>query len=174
VLRGSSRDDIYMGFVPGQTGEEFFGNLGIDVWSGDLYSEAPDYFATPQGYRIGLMDYLTANTDRHGGNFMFTSAGTAVPIDNGSSWGVLGGGYESPFLEAYKEHLNAGDTPISLAALGQIKTRMQAVKGQFTSAGHTDWYDQTMSRLQEVITSTGQHHWAGKWTVGKAEAAAGY
>jgi len=109
---------------------------------------------SPRGYRVGLLDYLTQNDDRHPMNYLISPSGDPVPIDNSSTFGYEGGGWDSPFWSAYQDQMRAGKYPLSLADLKAVGKRMTAIKDEFHDAGHDDWYKEAMARLRRVEQAT--------------------
>jgi hypothetical protein len=157
VVRGDTPDDIYMQFKDMEIAANWLSDRGIDY--GDPFSSSPDTFMNPQSYRIGLLDYLTQNSDRHYHNYGFDADGNPVPIDHSSTFGIQGGGWDSPFLQAADTALeHHRSDAISVAELDEIGKRLEHVKGQFTDAGRGDWYNGVLSRLAEFrrATETGQ------------------
>ena len=145
VIRGKDSNEVWMGFVDGQVAETYLDEQGIDPWN-----PPTAMFSNDAGYRIGLLDYLDDNNDRHMENYMFTPAGEPVAIDNSSTWGIEAGGQTGPFRDALGQALAAGDNPFDAAALAAIKKRIDALEPQFKAAGHDDWWKQAEKRLADV------------------------
>jgi hypothetical protein len=93
------------------------------------------------GKRIGLMDYLTQNIDRHGGNYIMQADGTPVPIDHGLIF--AGGQVYSPFWRAttgqwWNQHPELMD---------EIRSRLEATAPEFAARGREQWLTTAIERL---------------------------
>ena len=139
--------EITMGYVPGQMGEDW-------AWEAAGHTEAPhdleeQQMRSPEGRRIGLLDYLIANPDRHDQNWMVTPDGKPVPIDNSSAW-------SSPWgtTSDFWDHV-----PItSKSEYDSTLAGLMALQPEFDRLGHDDWYMDTISRLYR-ISPIGSHTW---------------
>lgn len=130
ALRGESPAEVYLGYAEG----------GLPYIDGE-----PD-MGGDRAMRIGLLDYLADNSDRHPANFLVDDNGQPVPIDESSTFGIPGGGSQSPFLDTLRESISNEDTPIPPGEAAKISKRLDAIKPAFTDAGRGDWYQQMMTR----------------------------
>lgn len=124
-MGGPGSGEIVMGFVDGEMAEDY-----------------PDYgelYNTPQGEKIGLLDYLDGNGDRHDENWMVTPDDIPVPIDNGGF--LFGNDTSSDFWDGYK-----GDQ----AEYDQINEGLVSLEPEFARMGHLTWYRDMMSRWMDV------------------------
>ena len=74
------------------------------------------------GRKIGLLDILTGQSDRHNGNIIINTKGEPVPIDHNDAWGLANENgtliTNSPFAVALNRDIAAGNSPFSVADLG--------------------------------------------------------
>lgn len=119
------------------------------------YSAEDAAYDTPRGLRIGLLDYLIDNGDRHDYNWMLDGS-QPVPIDNSSGFGVINawGWNGSPFSEAYQREFEDGRPPMTVADLEAARARLEAERADWVAGGREDWLDTVESRLDGVIDST--------------------
>lgn len=69
---------------------------GSELWP----SELEKTIQSPQGLRVGVLDYITGNIDRHDGNVLVGRSGKLSAIDNGMSFNT--DGTNSAFYRAHK------------------------------------------------------------------------
>lgn len=133
--------EIVMGFVPGvmaeRYAEEQAGEQGTD--SDDIESELEQ---SPEGERIGLLDYLIANTDRHDQNWMVTPDGEPVPIDMSSAFSEYSSSTTSDFWN--------GVTDIPQSEYDQITEALTGLEPEFRRLGRYTWYEQMMGRWNDI------------------------
>jgi len=145
-LTDGEPDEIIMGFVPGEVAGNYSG--GADTY--DLESED-----NPQGHKIGVLDYLISNPDRHDFNWMITPDDVPVPIDMSGGF-ASSYGTNSPFW-----HNEVLDT----AEYEQLVEGLATIKPEFHRLGHDDWYTQMISRLNDIAPGAapgaGGQNWAG-------------
>ena len=148
-------DTILMDYAVGsEVGHQWLG--------GRPFRTAEKLYNSPTGYRIGVMDILNSNDDRHGGNWL-VAQGLPVPIDNSSTFGIGGSGNKGPFRKALERQLplmGAGGKviqgprghPFSQAEIDAMNKALSDPKlvARFRLAGKTDWYNQMFARWQEL------------------------
>jgi hypothetical protein len=104
--------------------------------------------STPEGVRIGVLDYLTGNRDRHGGNIMVTSDGKPVPIDHSSSrfdaFEVDNSIFSKPLA----------DQGVPEEDINRWRAELMKTQPEFNRLGHPDYYANMMSQLERL---DGQH-----------------
>ncbi len=103
------------------------------------------------GRRIALLDAVTNNGDRNGGNWLIDD-GKAVPIDHGKAFmtGPYAGG--SPFIDAhYGEKLSKAEAASMLA-------KFDALEPKFKAMNREKWFTQARARLLS-ITRNGIRNW---------------
>ena len=108
---------------------------------------------SPRGRKIGLLDILTGQSDRHNGNIMINKAGEPVPIDHNDAWGLVNEKgtltTNSPFGAALERDIAAGKSPFSVADLDKLEAQIKAAKAELTQdplAGDS-LYNLTMDRM---------------------------
>lgn len=137
---------------------EVAGNNG--GWGADSMSTGP-YHDTLDGRRIGLLDTLIENPDRHVGNWFVQDDGSLTPIDHGLGWAAS----ESPDLfpperpvivGGFADHYISGktgfvgdwrDNDLSPEYAKQVQGRLAALKPMFEQLGRTDLFDRMMARM---------------------------
>jgi hypothetical protein len=116
-----------------------------------------EMFRSPEGAKIGLMDAITGNEDRHMGNVMVSPAGKPIPIDHNDTWGMpdaRGGLFtDSPFAAALDKQIDAGKSPFTVAELDRVKTEVEAMKAEFEAmpgGGGARNFQMTMDKLAQI------------------------
>jgi phosphoinositide 3-/4-kinase-like protein len=141
AVRRTGPDEVELEYMPGRTGMEEYGAI------------APKSITeAPVNAKVGLLDYLTNNADRHTGNWTIGQEGSEVyAIDHGLAFqdniGILAYG---PFALAHGFSIGTPKN-IRLSELDEIRTRLEALRGDFASAGRADWYNGMISRLDDVF-----------------------
>lgn len=102
--------------------------------------------ATPEGIRMGLLDVLIANPDRHPGNYLVNyDQNRITAIDHGFAWDDLDDFYPSIFAR------NFGRTsPLSQADIAELRPKIEGLRAEFERTGHLDWYDQVTEMFEQV------------------------
>jgi hypothetical protein len=152
-------------FVPGVMADEYVekessaalreakkenaGQWTAEAAASDARDEAEqELYNTTEGYKIGLLDYLISNSDRHNQNWMVTPDGKPVPIDMGYAQ-FDGQDYESPFTEAsgltdydpdYGERLDSQEWE-------ELYSGLSAIQPEFQRLGRSGWYSNMMGQL---------------------------
>lgn len=119
-------------------------------------------------YMMGLLDVLTDQIDRHGGNWMITDAGHLVPIDNMSWWSDsdppeltgsdapnLGSDFSFALVKPSKSTLSLLGTwkdknDLRPSDLDEIRMRLRSLKPDFDHLGRGDWFNYMMERLNAI------------------------
>lgn len=114
----------------------------------DILSNIYDY---DNAWRMGILDFLIVNSDRHDGNWFINKEGQPVPIDHGNAQFDPRQRILSSFADTLLRDLNRGAAPITSAQLLRLKGNIQALRGEFVSAGRVDYYDSVMSRMDNLI-----------------------
>jgi hypothetical protein len=159
--------EIYMPFVNGHAA------AAATQPGGEAWQSAEDddkYFSklinSPEGQKIGLLDMLIGESDRHYGNVMITSGGKPVPIDHNDSWGMVNAdgslAYSSPFAAQLEQKVKAGKSPFSAADISAAEGRIKALKPEFDKVHEADFgmsgnqlYDLTMKRIAKLKKQIG-------------------
>lgn len=146
-----SDDEIYMEVMPGQPGyvrarEE-----------GDLPRER---LRADDAKKIGLLDVLIDNADRHGGNWL-EDGDDIYAIDHGlafrSSTAGRSGATLSPFANSnyigydgeYRD-----ENPLSDADIDHIRGVLDGVEPEFRRLGRQEWLDTVRARLDQLAMWT--------------------
>lgn len=146
VLR-TAPDEVFMEFMPDPPG---MGRV--------KYEWARNSRDAPAGRRLGILDLLISNHDRHAGNYLLSnqsvkdlSKGDITAIDHGFAFALdpspvfpLGGGsvFSVPFERA--------QNPLSKADAAKIGPRLAALAPEFERRGRREWFDAMMNRWQLV------------------------
>jgi GNAT superfamily N-acetyltransferase len=117
-----------------------------------------EILATDDAVRIGLLDVLLNNTDRHDGNWMVDGAGGPVGIDHGMAFTVnppagTSGATKSPF--ATEHFINPDGTfkatnSLTPSEVTRLEGEIERIRPQFERAGRTDWLDAALGRLRQL------------------------
>lgn len=137
-------DEIVTTFHEGSTG------LRLMESDGASYTQA---FESEDGRRIGMLDYVTTNEDRHDGNWVRTNDGRIAPIDHTGmrfeNTQLLDG--TSPF--EIVAGLNPGfgvPSVFTRAELDDIGDRLDGLKSKFAERGHSDWHSAMMRKFDVI------------------------
>lgn len=117
-----------------------------------------DILATDDAVRIGLLDVLLNNVDRHGGNWMVDDAGAPVAIDHGMAFAVdppagTSGATKSPF--ATEHFINPDGTfratnSLTPSDIARLEGEIERIRPQFERAGRAGWLDAALGRLRQL------------------------
>ena len=130
------KKSVYMTFVNGKTASELHENAKrIMSRDGGGSAEAADAMR-----RIGFLDHLIKNNDRHAGNYMIDQDGIPNAIDHGLAWpGWYSDGYVAKLVR------KKDFTPEYYA---QVRKNLEALKPEFVKiTGNTRKYDDMMKQL---------------------------
>lgn len=102
--------------------------------------------ATPEGVRMGLLDVLIANPDRHPGNYLVNyDQDRITAIDHGFAWDDPEDFYPSTFAR------NFGRTsPLSPADIAELRPKIGELRADFERMGHLDWYEQVTDMFEQI------------------------
>lgn len=128
------------------------GVMGNDRWD-QFQRDMADPF-TSEAWRMGLLDKLIFNGDRHAGNLMYGPDGTLYPIDHGNAHFEPSQGMESRFAEQLMLQLREGRAPITSAQLLRLRNELAAMLPFFESFGRRDWYDAVMTNMENVLEAS--------------------
>jgi hypothetical protein len=144
---------VAMSYVDGVPGARWMKDQGLDAEGLDAEHEAVLAGAgrTEAGLRIGALDWLTRNTDRHAYNWMVTADGTPVPIDHGNTFDGTDladfGIPDSPFKEALRD---APERAFSDSDLSAWRAGLQDLAPEFSRLGRDEWLQEALRRLGEL------------------------
>lgn len=137
AMRRVRSDTAYQEFIPGASAKQLYGK-GV-----------PDHILnSDDGIRLGLLDRITNNTDRHAGNWLVADSGGIAAIDNGMAFNYSTTIGHNPFGKAHFGE----DTPNALtpADAAEMRARLEALKPRFTAMGRTKWYRAMMAQFDDV------------------------
>jgi hypothetical protein len=152
--------EIYMGFIDGaKTGDE----VGHGPYGGGM----PTHIANSDGARrIGILDLLANNFDRHSGNYMVDREGRVWGIDHGLAWapaGLAGQGRGEPpsgSLTVFGEHfvqrggIFGGNewkqNDFTQAEWAEMRQKVEALRPDFDRLGRGHWHEFALARLDAL------------------------
>lgn len=106
---------------------------------------------SPEGLRMGLLDVLIGNQDRHAGNWMVDGQ-DMYAIDHGLAFQPGATARESPFaqrlLDANGNALPQND--LSPDDVDLVRVRLERMRPQFRELGRGDWFNSMMERLDDI------------------------
>lgn len=125
-----------------------------------------EFHDSRDGRRIGLLDALVENPDRHQGNWIVHDDGSITPIDHGLSWEAALdsedlfppdratglGGFTDHYIEQKGFTGEWRDNDLSPKYVESLRERLAALRSAFDDAGHSALHDRMMARL-EIIAS---------------------
>lgn len=145
---------INMEFVPDAT-PAF--NRYWDRDATDFLRVPGDVLGSDDGLRMGLLDVLIGNPDRHGYNWMVDDDNRLYPIDNGLAFVNLKGtnasdAGRSPFAAEYfiTPDGRFKDNILSRRDIQWVREQMEALAPQFQRVGQPAWYTQIQNRLRQL------------------------
>jgi hypothetical protein len=141
VSGGDPAEEV-MGFVPGTTAARYLGDQGYEALGELTQSE--------DGQKIGLLDFLIQNPDRHTSNWMVTPSGSPVAIDNSSGFIYAGDGAASTTF------WNEEPSNIPQDYANKIRAELAKLEPQFERLGHQMWYSDMMERAGELGPGGGE------------------
>jgi phosphoinositide 3-/4-kinase-like protein len=136
-----SDTEIYLEYMPGETGMKRFGG-----------SVPYRYAVSEEGLNMGLFDQLIGNNDRHTGNWTVDRDDRLYAIDHGLAFG--GDVYGDTFGPFGFELLYGGHE-IPYSRFEQIRRSLEGVRGEFDRLGRGRWYDSMITRLNAMQNRIG-------------------
>jgi hypothetical protein len=152
--------EIYMGFIDdAKTGDE----VGHGVYGGGM----PAHIADSDGARrIGILDLLANNFDRHHGNYMIDEEDRVWGIDHGLAWAPAGlagqnrGEPPSGTLTVFAEHfvqrggIFGGNewkrNDFTQAEWAEMRRKVEALRPDFDRLGRGHWHEFALARLDAL------------------------
>jgi hypothetical protein len=125
----------------------------------------PGVTDSDDGLRIGILDTITGQQDRHGQNWLRLDDGRLVPIDNGESFRSLRMNLapDSPFANdpalgvrpIDKDALDRFDKPytrnvLDRSDMDEIYRRVEALEPEFSELGQRDWWEKALARTGQL------------------------
>ena len=137
--------------VPGKVGERYYLEKGDPHWDLDDYrwkvmeQEVAD---NDTGRAIGLLDYVTGNTDRsNAANYLVDEQGNAHPIDMGMAQ-FDGDEPGSPFWDG-----NDAKYLYSANDVARMEAELKKIEPEFRRLGHDDWFVVMMDAVSRIRAS---------------------
>jgi hypothetical protein len=147
--------EMFIEFAPG----ELIGNADLPITR--TLDELPDQRMVT---RIGLLDALTGNNDRHDGNLIVDN-GEVTAIDQGLAWSWIGirkygmdavdsnrpgARFVHHDLPSFQGQAPWVENPMTDADVELTRERLEALRPDFKRVGREDWLDHSLSMLDEI------------------------
>jgi hypothetical protein len=131
------KDSVYMTLVNGKTAAE----LGTDARQIMAWGVSPE--ASDGMRKIGFLDYLIRNSDRHNGNFMLGEDSVPVAIDHGNAWSFYDAGSDVTRMVRKND--------FTAEYYAQVKQNLEALEPEFTKVAGADnkYYSVMMKQLEK-------------------------
>jgi phosphoinositide 3-/4-kinase-like protein len=143
AIQRADDDNLYMEIMPGGS-----------AMSRRFYDDQGALADTPQGMRMGLLDVLLNNTDRHSGNWMIDDAGQIAAIDHGLAFKESRTNRSSAtrsrfstdhFIDSSGEYRERN--PLTRLDVEIARQQLEAIRPRFEQLGRGAWYGQVLDRL---------------------------
>lgn len=141
AVKQASPTELYMEVMPGTSAAaQGIQNAPIEITDAD------------DGLKMGLLDVLLNNSDRHTGNWMLDGEEIAA-IDHGFAF--MPGTQRwmsSPFTDRYLDSTRMVNptSPLSPSDISYVRQRLEQIKPQFEAMGRGDWYRDMLLRLNQL------------------------
>lgn len=133
--------------VPGKVAARYIQDHGDPSWEPDDYRWGDiqvDISDTDTGREVGLLDYVTGNTDRNTGNYLVDDEGNPHPIDMGMAQ-FNGDEPGSPFWDG-----NDAKYLYSADDVARMETELSKIEPEFRRLGHEDWFVVMMDAVSRL------------------------
>jgi hypothetical protein len=145
--------------------------LYMEYFEGDIASKHrlpgshrinPADFDADQGLLLGLVDQITDNYDRNGGNWLIAADRTVRPIDHGFAFSYYGSSpahavrmmVDQPgaaFHGSRTPHIDEwADNDMSPADLALLRSKLERLLPEFRRLGREDWHAKMLIRLEQI------------------------
>lgn len=146
AVQRADNDNLYMELVP-----------GVPAATKGWRDPPPDVVNSDAGIRMGLLDILLNNSDRHSGNWMADDEENIYAIDHGLAFwnqGIeISSAQRSPFASAHFISPN-GDfrniNPLGDGDADRLRQRLEVTRPRFEELGRSDWLDSVLKRLARL------------------------
>lgn len=176
VLRISSQT-VWMGHVSGDSGMMVAQKRGLDPY--EVTDDWEEIWADQEpGWRLGLLDVLIMNEDRHHGNWLFedpSDPASIVGIDHGRAWWVadrlrpVEPGERpiglKPDWTAIRRAVYDGAVPhgwrtdrTTLQEVQQMDARIRALEPEFLALDRGRWFDHTLAAWDSFVAAMQADH----------------
>jgi hypothetical protein len=152
-------EEAYQDLMPGKTAAEHFPDdkTALSVGGNTKDKHLADIVKSDEGLRIGLLDMLVGNPDRHGMNWLVGPDGKPTVIDNSLAFhhakaAGIAAGSRGPFRGRFmdKDGFSLGKNDLSTEDISAIRTHLDSLRPEFERLGRTKWFDQMTGRLDEI------------------------
>jgi len=139
AVKQASSTELYMEVMPGTS-------AAAHGWRTAPY----DVTDSDQGIKLGLLDVLLNNSDRHTGNWMWDD-GRLAAIDHGFAFQPGNSRWmSSPFTDRFNLTGYDPSAPLTPGDVAIVRQRLERLRPQFETAGRGDWYREMLMRLNRV------------------------
>jgi hypothetical protein len=153
-------DEVVFDFIPGRSGADVRGKMNGSQWE-DRLRQTP--VATRA--RLGLLDLLSANNDRNGGNLLFDENGQTViaGIDHANAHSGNDTDPTRPYtfsnhtigMDLFQRTLSSGtlswvDNPLTQADVAWVRTRLVDLEDDFATLERQKWWAFAMDRFDQI------------------------
>lgn len=123
----------------------------------DFMRVSDDVLGSDDGFRLGLLDVLLDNPDRHGYNWLIDDEDRIYPIDHGLSFTNTQGplrsaASRSPFAREYFVTPNGGykENTLTRRDIEYLSQQLDAIRPIFQQMGRELWHDVMRVRLMQL------------------------
>lgn len=108
-----------------------------------------------EGIRLGLLDALSAGSDRNGGNMIGRRA-KLLGIDHGASWHLLdpdepsAGDDDSPLARHFTNGRKWKDNPLTPSDIAILRRRIEALRPDFALLKREEWLEYALNVLERL------------------------
>jgi hypothetical protein len=146
AIQRADDDNLYMEIMPGGS-----------AISRRFYVVPNELADSPQGMRMGLLDTLLNNSDRHGGNWMIDDRGQIAAIDHGLAFRDSKTNRSTATRSRFStDHFIYDDgayrdrNPLTRFDVEAVRQQLEAIRPRFEQLGRRAWYKQVLERLDEL------------------------
>lgn len=139
-------ETLYMEVMPGRP-----------AMSERIHNVPNELADSPQGIRMGLLDVLLNNVDRHGGNWMIDDRGQIAAIDHGLAFKVKTTDSSSATRSRFSTDHFIDDVggyrdrnPLTRLDVEIVRQQLEAIRPRFEQLGRGEWYGQVLDRLDKL------------------------
>lgn len=132
---------------------------GTEPPGGGWQPPSPTILDTDGARRLGLLDLMINQTDRHGKNWLIDADGNPVGIDHGLTFTELRApghpptfhheGFTRPFM-SQGATLRWIDNDLTQADIAHVRAQIEALRPDFERLGRLDWHSFALKRLDAI------------------------
>nr|WP_221374386.1 hypothetical protein [Actinoplanes polyasparticus] len=148
--------EVFMEYIPNaRPGESALSRFGYGVARGGAWE---GFLDSDDGRKLGVLDLIIGNGDRHTENWLVREDGTIAGIDHGLSWRSTTGGPNKPpqFTSEFAGRFYGGerntwrDNDLTRADVAWMRQQVEALRPDFVRLGRGDWLDYSLMRLDQI------------------------